>query len=73
MSKAVASHGVEFGVANRFFGLGQMVRNQVNEFVRRAQLRRELESLSAREMSDMGISPADFGAIVNGSWQRAAR
>jgi uncharacterized protein YjiS (DUF1127 family) len=73
MSKAVASHGVDFPVANRFFGLGQMMRNQMNEFVRRAQLRRELESLSAREMSDMGISPADFGSIINGTWQRAAR
>ena len=73
MSKAGASRGVDFPVANRFFGLGQMVRNQMNEFMRRAQLRRELESLSAREMSDMGISPADFNAIINGTWQRAGR
>ena len=67
---AMASFGTPVGAGGLFHNLGALIATRRNQMNERARTRRELESCSDRQLSDLGLSRFDIEDVVFGRYAR---
>ena len=67
---AMASFGTPVGAGGLFHNFGALFTARRKQATERARIRRELETYSDRELSDIGITRSDIEAIASGRYSR---
>jgi uncharacterized protein YjiS (DUF1127 family) len=67
---ALASFGTPVGVGGLLRNLGTLFAARRHQMAERARIRRELESYSDRELSDLGLGRGDIDAVASGLYIR---
>ena len=67
---AMASFGTPTGFSGLFQNIGTRYRAFRNASLEQARIRRELESYSDRQLSDLGLSRLDIAAVAAGHFAR---
>lgn len=69
-ANAMASFGSPVGAGGFFAQFGALVAARRGRAIERARIRRELNSYSDRQLSDLGLSRFDIEAVAAGRFQR---
>ena len=67
---AMASFGTPVGAGSLFRNFGALINARRNQNSERARIRRELESCTDRQLSDLGLSRLDIEDVANGRYGR---